>query len=108
MKSHRPARRPSAEARRGRCGWLNSARRSPDVLVFRTVHETFALIRLLEWPILVRDTFRRFDRTLSVYCIMTVPVQGCQVALLVVRGVTIVVMFLDDVAWHEVQATAGT
>src|SRR5216683_869918 len=87
---------------------LNSARRSPDVLVFRTVRETFALIRLLEWPILVMDTFRRFDRTLSVYRVMTVSVQSRQVALLVVLGVTIVVMLLDEVAWHEVQATGGT
>src|SRR5438270_5826366 len=40
----------------GRKG-LNSTRWSPSVLVFKTVRESFPLTRLLNWLILVTDTF---------------------------------------------------
>jgi hypothetical protein len=42
--------------RTGRKG-LNSTRQSPDVLVFKTVLESFPLTRLLGWLILIMDTF---------------------------------------------------
>ena len=54
------------------------------------------------------DTFHRLEPLLSVHCVMTVPVQSHPASLLVLRGVTLLVMLLEQIAWHEVQATGGT
>ena len=48
------------------------------------------------------DTFLRFDRAPTVDVVMAVPVQGFQVSLLVVGVFTILVMYFQKIAWHEV------
>src|SRR5262249_24388052 len=85
----------------------NSAGRSPARLVFRTVHETFALIRLLAGAILVMVTSLRFEMVPSVDCIMAVPMQDRQVVPRFVGVATITVMHIKQTPRHEVKSTVS-
>ncbi len=73
----------------------NSAGRSPARLVFRTVHETFALIRLLTEAILVMDTSPRFVSARSMHRIMAVAMEGVQSPRSIVAVIPIGMMHFD-------------
>jgi hypothetical protein len=78
---------------------LNSTRRSPFVLVFKTVLESFVLTRLLNWLIVVIDTLLRFDEHLArpMHAVVAVSVEGLQLSIS--PPILFDVMSFDLVGW---------
>src|SRR5882724_5445433 len=83
----------------------DSAGGSPPRLVFRTVRETFALIRLLRGIILVMDTAFRDDFLAPMHSIMAMPVHGGQVLRVVVVAVAVSMMHFHQIPWSKKQST---
>ena len=89
----------------GRKG-LNSTRQSPNVLVFKTVLESFPLTRLLSWLILVTGTFLRVDGPFRpMHHIVTVSVECLQLTRSL--ALTLDVMHFYRAFWQEHQSTVG-
>ena len=83
----------------------NSAGESPPRLVFRTVRETFALLRLLRGTIRVMDTGRGVDLGCPMHVVMTVPVQRHQVVPRVIARILVLMMNLQQVSRSKIKST---